>query len=104
MGLYGHDTDLMGEWSGNLDSSNNSYSDLVNQLYDLFARFLNSPSFSGGLSEQLSDQSGEQRKRFLDFSESFEEISGYVNSRANFIDDETQRLSKEAAQGNQMDF
>jgi hypothetical protein len=100
MGLYGHDTDLMNDWSKNLTNSNKSYADLIDDLYSLFGRFLNSPSFSGGLSEQLYDQTGDQKKRFLDYNDVIEECAKYVAGRANVIDDETHSLSQRAAADN----
>jgi len=102
MAYYGHDTELMTEWSRTLTDNNKSYRELVDSLYDIFARFYNSPEFSGGLSEQLYDQSGEQRGRFLDFEETFEECAKYVAERAMAIDDETARLASRAASDNPM--
>ena len=104
MAYYGHDTDLMSQWSNTLTDNNKSYRELVDSLYDIFARFYNSPEFSGGLSEQLSDQSGEQRKHFLDFEETIEECAKYVTERATAIDDETARLSSKAANENPMGY
>jgi hypothetical protein len=102
MAYYGHDTDLMSEWSRNLTDNNQSYRELVDSLYDIFARFYNSPEFSGGLSEQLNDQSGEQRQHFLDFETTFEECAKFVTERAETINDETARLSSMAANENPM--
>jgi len=100
MGVYGHDTELMNAWSNRLTKSNKSYADLVEELYSLFGRFLNSPSFSGGLSEQLYDQSGDQKSKFLSYNEVIEDCAKYVVEKANAIDDETQALSQRAAADN----
>ena len=91
-GIVSHDTGLMRDWSNEVNTNKEDYEELINRLYNLIDQFAGSGDFSGGLSRNLLDNSLNQRKSFLQYSETLNECIELINSTARNIDDDEAML------------
>lgn len=92
MAIVSHDTDLMRDWSSNIDERANDYDSLVTRLYTLVDQFVGSPDFKGGLSTDFENTVINQKPEFLKYSETFRECVELINTTATNIDSDESDL------------
>lgn len=92
MAIVSHDTDLMRDWSSNIDERANDYDSLVTRLYTLVDQFVGSPEFKGGLSTDFENAVISQKPEFLKYSETFRECVELINTTASNIDSDESSL------------
>ena len=88
MGLVGHNTSMMNDWSNEMNSNDSEYLRLVNGLYGLVEEFAGSSSFKGGLATEFINNLDGLKSEFLKYSDVFNECSELIKSRALKIDND----------------
>ncbi len=92
MTIVSHDTNLMRDWSSNVEERANDYDTLVNRLYTLVDQFVGSSDFKGGLSADFENAVVSQKPQFMKYSETFRECVELINQTATNIDNDEAEL------------
>jgi uncharacterized protein YukE len=92
MATISHNTELMREWSTNMDEKANNYDELVASLYNLVHLFAGSEDFKGGLSEEFTETVENQRAAFERYSSTFAECTELIRKTATNIDSDEAEL------------
>lgn len=92
MAIVSHDTDMMRDWSTNVEERANDYDTLVNRLYTLVDQFVGSADFKGGLSTDFENTVVSQKPEFMRYSETFRECVDLIKQTATSIDSDEAEL------------
>lgn len=90
MAVIGHNTQLMEEWTSNLDTKNNSYQDMIDELFNSVNTLVGSPEFMGGIPEHFQDSVLNKRANFNDYAETFADLCKFMSQKKVEIEDDTQ--------------
>lgn len=100
MAIVSHDTNLMQNWSNNMQSNNSDYESLIRELYALVEEFASSDDFKGGLSTNFLENFLGKKQSFMDFSQAFNDTVDYIKSRARDIESDEAYLQSKIENNN----
>lgn len=92
MAIVSHNTELMRDWSTNMDEKASNYDELVASLYNLVNQFVGSEEFKGGLSTDFEEKVISQRPAFERYSTTFAECTELIRKTATNIDSDESEL------------
>ena len=101
--IVSHDTNAMRDWSNNMDQQSTEYDHLISSFYALVDRFVGSPDFKGGLSEDFYNTVIDKRSDFERYSDTFRECAKILNSRAANIDSDEAQMKAMFHRANPLD-
>lgn len=93
MGTIGHDTDMMRDWSGNIENCASEYDGMITALYGTVDEFVSS-DFTGGIAKELENSILSQRENFKKLSNFLNEVADLVTATSRSIDSDTEDLKQ----------
>ena len=92
MTVIGHNTQLMEEWTSNLDIKNNSYLDMIEELFGSVDTLVGSPEFSGGVPETFKEVVVGKQPNFMRYDEVFKDLVELMQKKLDEIESDTQSM------------
>lgn len=92
MAMVAHDTELMREWIDKLESNDNYYLEMIEELFGSVDTLVGSPEFSGGVPEVFREKVVGKKPNFMRYDETFKDIIELMKKKLDEIESDTQMM------------
>lgn len=92
MAIVAHDTELMREWIDKLQSNDEYYLDMIEELFGSVDTLVGSPEFSGGVPETFREAVVGKQPNFMRYDEVFKDLVELMQKKLDEIESDTQSM------------
>ena len=92
MAIVAHDTELMREWIEKLQSNDEYYLDMIEELFGSVDTLVDSPEFSGGVPETFKEGVVGKQPNFMRYDEVFKDLVELMQKKLDEIESDTQSM------------